>query len=57
MLGNERDRENLPREMEKMAVKDARVFLLFLISFLTFNVLHERLRNPNDTGSLEPWRD
>lgn len=57
MLGNERDRENLPGEMEKMAVKDARVFLLFLISFLTFNVLHERLRNPNDTGSLEPWRD
>lgn len=57
MLSNEKEGETLPVEMQKIIAQDEN-FLLFLISFLTFNILHEKssseVKKMNDTGFLKP---
>lgn len=56
----EKERSSLGGGGYRKWLQRCRNFLVFFINFLTFSILHERssskVKKPDDTGSLEPWR-
>lgn len=61
MRSNERRREAPGVGVgDRKRLQRCKNFLVFFINFLTFSILHERssskVKKPNDTGSLEPYR-